>query len=75
MKPKPTFPQPWHSVWCGDAYRVYDANDRQLFVISVVEYDDEEGEEQQTVLAYGSDEESNALHAEIGKLWPEKQDD
>jgi hypothetical protein len=69
------FPKPWYSEWVYDAYRIYDANGRQLFVISSDEYTDSEtDEEHATVMEFGSKEERHALNDAIEEIFPEKDE-
>jgi hypothetical protein len=67
------FPKPWRvedvsSDGCG-AFRIYDANDRQLFVITADDYTDEDSNDHQTVLTHGTDEEQTALDKDLEKLF------
>jgi len=65
------FPKPWRSIWCGDAYRVYDANDRHLFVISGDEFSTEdEDPETATALIWGEAAEQTVLMGGIEELFP-----
>lgn len=71
---KAMFPKPWSYVWCGDSYRIYDANDRHLFVITSDEFDSEdEDPKTATVLQHGSEEEQAELCKHIELLFPEKE--
>ena len=63
------FPKPWRVENVGDAFRIYDAHDRQLFVITDDDYTDEEGNDHQTVLTHGNDEELAALGEDLEKLF------
>lgn len=66
---KSQFPKPWRVLWVGEAYRVFDANSRHLFIISSDEFlngDEDPGEA--TVLMYGSDEENEALDLDIERM-------
>ena len=63
------FPKPWRAEYCGDCYRVYDANNLQLFTIDGDEYEDSEGNAQETVFFYGEAHEQEDLCAEIEKIF------
>ena len=65
------FPKPWRVEFCGDCYRVYDAKNRQLFVISGDEFGGDENEDpaKATVFTYGEAEEQDALSAEIERMF------
>jgi hypothetical protein len=56
------FPKPWRVQNCGDCYRVFDANNRHLFIITGDEFlDERERPEDATVFEHGSAEERQAL--------------
>jgi hypothetical protein len=62
------FPKPWRAEFCGDCYRVFDANDRQLFII----FDDEDEEAHPanpTVFNHGTPDEQEALADEIERMF------
>jgi len=70
------FPKPWYSIWCGDAYRIVDANYRHLFDISSDEFafgDEDANPETGTVFEYGAREEREALCKEIEQLFPDEE--
>jgi len=69
------FKKPWQVLWVGDAYRVFDADGRHLFVISSDEVlDEDEKPEDATVLGYGSDDEQRELRNSIEQLFEEPTD-
>ena len=59
------FPKPWRMERRYGGWRVYDANDRQLFVISG---DQSDNPADITVLDNGTDDQVNSLVDEIGRM-------
>ena len=67
-----TFPKPWSAEWCGDCYRVFDANNRHLFIITSDELlNEDENPKDATVLGYGTDDEQRILCVSIEGLFPD----
>jgi hypothetical protein len=74
MSKRKRFPKPWRSRFCGDCYRVYDADDQELFIIVGDEFsngDEEKNPDLGTVFEWGSKEDHAALCEEIEKVFPE----
>jgi hypothetical protein len=68
------FPEPWYSKWCGDCWRIFDANDRHLFVIAADEFSTvDEDPKTGTVFTWtGTRAEQEELAQQIEHLFPEK---
>ena len=70
------FPRPWRSEFVGDAFRVFDANDRHLFVICGDEIlNEKEDPADATVLFWsGTKDEQQEIAEEIEQLFPARED-
>lgn len=69
------FPKPWRVRFGGDCYRIFDANNRQLFVIVGDEFggDKDENPDKATVFDYGAANEQEALASEIEQMFEAKK--
>lgn len=69
------FPKPWRVEYCGDCYRIFDVNNRQLFVIVGDEFGGDENEDpaKGTVFDHGDADEQASLAHEIERLFGVKE--